>query len=262
MHTANLQETLKLAKDTGYEGIEVNIQEIADLIDHNGIQMVKELFCEFELWPGGWGLPVDWRGDEEKWRSDLEKLPRLAAASSHLGCTRSATWILPGSNDRTYDENKKFHIERFQPVAQILAEHDCHLGLEFIGPKTMRESFRYPFIWRMQDMLELAKEIDLNVGLLLDCWHWHTSGATIEDILKLNAEDVVYVHVSDAPIGVSMDAYIDSRRCLPGATGVIDLTGFLRSLKSIGYEGPVTPEPFGNPAIWTMDGLAQAWTKI
>lgn len=30
----------------------------------------------------------------------------------------------------------------------------------------------------------------------------------------------------------------------PGETGVIDLVGFLKALKSTGYDGPVTPEPF------------------
>ena len=33
-------------------------------------------------------------------------------------------------------------------------------------------------------------------------------------------------------------------RRLPGATGVIDIAGFLQTLREIGYDGPVTPEPF------------------
>ena len=37
---------------------------------------------------------------------------------------------------------------------------------------------------------------------------------------------------------------LDNVRDLPGATGVIDIAGFLRALQSIGYDGPVTPEPF------------------
>jgi sugar phosphate isomerase/epimerase len=41
-----------------------------------------------------------------------------------------------------------------------------------------------------------------------------------------------------------MDDYVDNQRGLPGETGVIDIAGFLRALDEIGYEGPVTPEPF------------------
>ena len=31
---------------------------------------------------------------------------------------------------------------------------------------------------------------------------------------------------------------------MPGETGVIDIGGFLGALQSIGYDGPITPEPF------------------
>src|SRR5207249_5122701 len=37
---------------------------------------------------------------------------------------------------------------------------------------------------------------------------------------------------------------VDSERLLPGE-GVIDLTGFFRALKEIGYEDGVSPEVFG-----------------
>ena len=64
------------------------------------------------------------------------------------------------------------------------------------------------------------------------------------ELQKLRKEDVVYVHVNDAPSGVPVDEQIDWKRRLPGETGVIDIAGFLKALKHIGYDGPVTPEPF------------------
>jgi sugar phosphate isomerase/epimerase len=151
---------------------------------------------------------------------------------------------MPCSNERELEANWRFHIERFTPIAETLAQHGQRLGLEFIGPKTLRESRKYPFIWTMADMLRLANEIGPNVGLLVDCWHWYTSHGTIDDLKKLRAEDVVYVHVNDAPRGIDVDQQIDNVRALPGETGVIDITGFLQALKSIGYDGPITPEPF------------------
>jgi len=33
-------------------------------------------------------------------------------------------------------------------------------------------------------------------------------------------------------------------RRLPGETGVEDVAGFLGALRTIGYDGPVVPEPF------------------
>ena len=83
-----------------------------------------------------------------------------------------------------------------------------------------------------------------NVGLLIDCWHWYTSHGTLDELKALDGDQVVYVHVNDAPPGIPVDEQIDNQRCLPGETGVIDIVGFLRTMKDIGYDGPVTPEPF------------------
>jgi sugar phosphate isomerase/epimerase len=52
-----------------------------------------------------------------------------------------------------------------------------------------------------------------------------------------------------------MDEQIDQKRALPGATGVIDIQGFLMTLDQVGYDGPITPERFGNPATWAKESL-------
>jgi sugar phosphate isomerase/epimerase len=252
----SLQEAIDVAKAAGFDGVEFNAAEVADLVDRHGADHVKALFDGAGLKPAGWGLPTDWRGDEAKWKAGLEELPRLTKAARAVGGFRTMTWIMPCSNDREMEENRKFHIERFTPIAQILRDHDCRLGLEFIGPKTLRDSQKHSFIHTMEEMLEMGAEIGPNVGLLLDCFHWYTSGGTTDDIRDLlTPENVVYVHVNDAKFGVPADEQIDSRRALPGATGTIDIKGFLMTLQQIGYDGPVTPEPFGNPATWAKDSL-------
>ena len=44
------------------------------------------------------------------------------------------------------------------------------------------------------------------------------------------------VHANDAPEGRAVDEQIDSERCLPGETGLIDIVTFLTCLKRIGYD--------------------------
>ncbi len=242
---ANLIEGLQYARIGGFQGLEVNIREIARLIDQHGSAYVKDLFLEAGIRPGGWGLPLNWRGSEEEFQQGLEELPRYAQAGQSIQCLRTATWILPFSDERPYEENFQWHINRFRPIAQVLKDYGCSLGLEFIGPKTVRQGHRYEFIYTLKGMLELCNAIGTgNVGLLLDCWHWYTSYGTIDDLKVLKPEQVVYVHVNDAPAGIPIEEQRDNVRCLPGETGVIDIVGFLQSLKEIGYEGPVTPEPF------------------
>jgi threonine dehydrogenase-like Zn-dependent dehydrogenase len=154
------------------------------------------------------------------------------------------TWILSFSDDLPWKENFRFHARRLEPVARILGEHGCRLGLEFLGPKTLREGHRYSFIHTMEQMLDLCDAVGPNCGLLLDAWHWYTSLGTVEELLNLDNQQVVYVHINDAPAGIPMEQHLDNNRRLPGETGVIDLAGFLGALRHIGYDGPVVPEPF------------------
>ncbi len=241
---STLEAGIEAAKRGGFEGVEFNPSELADRIEREGAKSVRSLFEEAQIHPACFGLPVEWRGDAETFEKSLAELPRLASAAGEIGCFRTATWIMPCSEERDYETNYAFHVERFRSIAATLNESGISLGLEFIGPKTLRESQKYPFLHTMGEMLKMGEEIGGNVGLLLDCWHLYTSGETLQELEAVSPERIVYVHVNDAPAGVSIEDQVDSVRDLPGATGVIDIAGFLKTLQKIGYRGPVTPEPF------------------
>jgi sugar phosphate isomerase/epimerase len=191
------------------------------------------------------GFPVEFRKDEEAWRTGMAALPAQAQLAQAIGCTRSATWVPPGHNERDFAENFKLHVERIGAAAAILADHDIALGLEFIGPKTLRKNFSHRFIYTMEGMLAMGAAMGTgNVGLLLDVWHLYTSHGTLDQVRELQASDVVVVHINDAPAGIAVDEQMDQVRTLPGETGVLDIEGFLQALEEIGYDGPVTVEPF------------------
>ena len=265
----SIEELIGYAKRAGFQGVDVNIQEIASLVDARGAAQVKNLFADAGLRIGAWGLPINWRGDDAEYDADLARLPQFAVAAAAVGATRVAQWLPSASDDRKFGENFRWHIQRFKPIAEILDAHGCRLGLEFIGPRTLRVEKSYGFIHSMDGMLGLAHAIGTgNVGLLLDCWHWYTGLGTVSDLMALAAEDVVHVHVNDAPAGVDVADQIDNRRALPGETGIIDLVGFLKALQKIGYDGPVSPEPFSqsvremaaqDAVQTTHDALDTAW---
>ena len=232
------EKCLPLARQGGFDGIDV------DADPSRPASYYTDALAAHGLRPGGAGLPVDFRGDAGKFEAGLAALEPLAARAAQVGVTRFATWILPFSDTLPLRENFRLHAERLGLAARILAAHGAALGLEFIGPKTIRKGHKYPFVRTMEHMLDLAAATGPNVGLLLDAWHWYTSLGTVEDILALEPRQVVYVHINDAPAGVPVDEQVDNVRRLPGETGVIDLAGFLGALAKIGYDGPVVPEPF------------------
>lgn len=244
IRNCTLADAIELARAAGFGGIDFSIREAADLANLRGLEYVRDLFAEAGVRPGQWGLPVAWNRDDQ-WQDDLRELPRLAALGCALGCTRTSTWAPPGSNERPFGANFEWHVQRFRPIAQILADEGCSLGIEFIGPKTMRDRYTFPFIYTLEGMMELATAIGTgNVGLLLDIWHLITSGGSVADMDRLTASDIITVHVNDAPEGIPMDEQIDNVRRLPMETGVLPLVEFMQKLQALGYDGPVTPEPF------------------
>ena len=237
-------EGLDLARDAGFQGADVNLGDAAKL----GAEAVKALFAERGLKMGGWGFPVNWQGSQTEFEESLAKLPAQAKLAAELGCFRTATWMPSWSDHRNRREQFQFVTSRFRAIAEILKEHGHRLGLEFIGPRTLRAGKNHGFVYTMDGMLTLCDAIGTgNVGLLFDGWHWYTSQSTLDDVRHLSAEDVVYVHVNDAPTGVDVLDQLDNQRCLPGETGVIPNGELLRILNEIGYDGPVTVEPFNQP---------------
>ncbi len=267
----SMAEVLPLAKEAGFEGIDLNVREAAKIADESSLDEVKAMFADAGMKMGGWGLPVDFRKDEDAFQEGLTQLPETAALGQALGCTRVPTWVSPASDGLTFEENFQIHARRLRACAEILRDNGCSLGLEFVAPKTSWSGKKYEFIHDLPGMLELGDVIGTgNVGLLLDAWHWYTAHGTLDQIRNLRPEQVVYVHVNDAPEGVEVDEQIDNVRCLPGATGVIDIGGFLSTLSDIGCTAPVTPEPFvkelrempaAEAATTVAEGMAKIWEE-
>jgi sugar phosphate isomerase/epimerase len=241
-------EALDLARDAGFGGADLSLGDAQNLAAQQGVDAVKALYSDRGLRMGGWGLPVNWRASEADFIESLGHLPAQAKLAAELGCFRTMTWMLGWSDDLPRKEHFDRVTRRFRLCAEVLGDYGHRLGLEFIGPRTSRAPHRHGFVYTMDGMLTLCCAIGTgNVGLLFDVWHWYTCRSTLDDVRKLTADDVVYVHINDAPAGVDVLDQIDNQRCLPGETGVIPNGDLLRILNEIGYDGPVTVEPFNQP---------------
>ncbi len=231
-------EFAHLAHRAGYGGVDVSLGPALD----EGADSTRALLAELKLKPSSLSFPVDFRGEQAKFEEGMKALPRASAFARAIGCPRMVTWIV-SSSAKPKAEVRKVYKERFQAAAEVLAKDKVRLGLEFLGPLHIRKAAPYEFIYRMDEMLEFAKEIGPNVGLLLDSWHWHHAGATAQDIVRAGKLRIVHVHLADAP-DLPPEKIRDNERLVPG-DGIINWNAFFGALKKIGYDDGCSPEIFG-----------------
>ena len=244
---ANQRELIELAHGHGFESVEPLGGELARLSEGEIKELLDTMRGKRVVF-GAAGLPVDFRGDESKFETGLKELPRIADALERAEVTRMGTWITPGSNSLTHLHNLKQHGKRLKQIAEILAERNIRLGLEYVGTKTLRDRYHFEFVHTMAETKELIAEIGAkNVGFVLDSWHWWNANETDQDILTLKADQIVACDLNDAPAGIPKERQIDGQRELPLATGVIPVASFLNALQKLGYDGPVRAEPFNKP---------------
>lgn len=239
-----VMEFLDAASSAGFPAIEYSIVPFYQMAQEKSVDYVKELFLSKNLVLGSFGLPVEFRLDEEKFTRDLAKLRDICEFAQELGVAKCCTWLFPATDEPVAEYTCRF-VRRLRECAKILGEYGIRLGIEWVGPKTLRGMKKYEFIHTIPGALELIAAIgEPNVGLLFDSFHWFTSGATIEDIESLTAEQIVLVHINDAPAKPA-DEQIDNQRLLPGE-GVIDLSGMLTALGKIGYDSYLSVETFSD----------------
>jgi sugar phosphate isomerase/epimerase len=238
---ADLATSADLAARHGFDAVHLNLREVAAL----GAGQTAEILARAGVRAAGFGLPIQYRQADAEFDAALSELAGLLPAAQALGVTRTTTWVPSWHDTLDFAANHAFLRGRFGRIAALLRDHGIRFGLEFLGPKTLRDGHPYEFIHTMDGMLAFCDEIGTgNVGLLLDAYHWYTAGGTLADLARLTDAAIVDVHVNDAPAGVPLDKQLDGVRGLPGETGVIGVPAFLRAVAAIGYTGPVMVEPF------------------
>ena len=231
-------EFARLAAKVGFPGTDVMLVPALAA----GATATNELLAQLNIRPAVFDFPVEFRKDDASFQQGLSKLDKEAEFAAAVHCPRMVTYIM-SSSDTPKDELRSLYKKRFTACARVLAKWNVRLGLEFLAPLHLRKQFRYEFIWRMNEMLEFARECGENVGLLLDSWHWHHAGATTQDIVSAGRERIVHVHFNDAP-NLPAAQIRDNQRLLPGE-GVINLIGLLQALQKIGYRDALSVEVFG-----------------
>ena len=239
-------QTLELASKNGFGAVSYSPSSLEN--EKIDIYQALDLMGQFGVIISDFGLPVQITS-KDGFNKSFHLLEPAARAAAKLGIHRCCTWMLSFSNDFEYAENFKRHTDMFKLIAEVLKEYDILFGVEFLGPKTILNSGKYPFIHTLEQLLNLCDAVGTgNMGVLLDAHHCYCSGSKGGEFVKYirSERDIVLVHLNDDFPDKSLDEIKDSPRFYPGETGGggNDLRGFMDALKQIKYTGPIIVEPF------------------
>jgi 2-keto-myo-inositol isomerase len=232
--TTPTERHLRIARRTGYDGIEVRAERL--LIDPAEVAAAAASVRPSEVWSlNGIQLQLTPTGRLDRRRLAAEMTPRLEI------CRRLVAEYLLVVPPRAEGADREHAIGAMRDGLAILRDTAARDGIgvafEFLG-----------FGDCPIDTPELAGRVvaDLpGVGLVLDSCHWHASGAGSLDTFPI--ERLAMVHLNDAPAKPPRDIE-DADRLLPGR-GVIRLTDLVAMLRAGGYRGPWSLETF-NPRYW------------
>ena len=142
---ANQLEAIELAHKHGFESVTPDPYFLGQAKDDQLKKLLADMKEKKIVW-GSAGLPVQFRQDEAKYKSDLKALPQRCAGVKKAGGKRMGTYIMPRHDSLTYMANFRLHAKRLRECVKVMSDHGLRFGIEYVGPKTLWSSAKHSFI--------------------------------------------------------------------------------------------------------------------
>ncbi|HYF83218.1 MAG TPA: sugar phosphate isomerase/epimerase [Clostridia bacterium] len=245
MKNSTLEKDLELCEKHGYELIEIRLDKLRDYLKTHSIEELAAFFEKSRIKPYAFNaLEFITFRDEAGYRQIKEDLVFLCQVGEKIKCKKIVVVPTFDVGQYTKTQIKDESVRSLKELADIASKYSVKLAYEFVG---------YPScsVNTLSQTYEIVKAVDReDVGLVLDCFHFHAMNSRIEDLEKVDSKKIFIFHIDDSedlPVG----ALRDNNRLWPGE-GAIDLNSILKTLKSIGYSEMVSVELF-RPEYWDWD---------
>lgn len=245
MKNSTLEKDLEFCEKHGYDFIEIRLDKLRDYLSRHTLQDLADFFAKSKIKPFAFNaLEFITFRDEQGHQEILDNLKFLCEAGDVIACKKIVVVPTFDVGGYTKQEIKAESVKRLTHLAELAKPYGVKLAFEFVG---------YPncSVNRFEQAYDIVETVDLdNVGVVLDCFHFHAMGSCLEDLRKADPKKIFIFHIDDSedlPIGAARD----HQRLWPG-DGTIDLDGILTTLKEIGYDEMVSIELF-RPEYWDWE---------
>jgi 2-keto-myo-inositol isomerase len=246
---ADLFADIQAAREAGFELIELWAAKLDRALQDRGIGAVQEALDRAGVRP--WAINsiehISFRSQDDE-RNIKERCRQLSEVARQIGCPYIV--VVPGKAPAGAGRPEILEESaRILSVLSDIARPDVGLAFEFIGG----QGLSIGTLGEAVDAVGLCARD--NVGVVLDCFHFHAGGSSFTDFDRLKPEKLFIFHINDAE-DRPREELRDSHRLLPGE-GILPLSEILFSLKRIGYDEMASIELF-RPEYWERDPVELA----
>ena len=243
----SIEQDILLAEKYGYDMIEPRTMDrMRDYLANHSIQELDEFFKAHKIQPWAFNTLVFFNNrSAEGYQGVLDELKQMCEWGKVIGCKTVITVPTVELKKVTRQEIHKSAIACLKEMGSIADNYGMRVSVEFIGhPAASINTFGEAY--------EIIQEVNRdNVGITLDCFHFHGMNSSIEDLSKADGKKIFIVHLNDTE-DFQYGALLDEDRLWPG-TGCINLDEIFQTLKKIGWAQDVVSLELFRPEYYRMN---------
>jgi len=247
MEKSSLELDLELCEKHGFDFIEIRtMDKLKEYLENHTVEDLANYFAAHKVKPYAFNTLVFFNNrDEAGYKEIKEEFQYLCEVGQKIGCNTIIAVPLVTTEKITLTKIKESCVEVLNELADIGKKYGMRISLEFLGhPQATVNTFGQAY-----DIIQTVNRD--NVGITIDCFHFHGMGSRLEDLKKADGSKIFVVHINDVedfPIGILTD--VD--RLWPGE-GAIDLEGIFTTLKEIGYKEDMVSVELFRPEYYQLE---------
>lgn len=251
--SANLLTSIRIAKETGYTGIEISGVKLKTYLAQ-GYKASDLQPLLREVPPVGLSYVQDVeRQDPRDYDALLQECESVCSLAEQVGSPMVQLLTGPldpngpykGLADKSWPEMRKLTAKNLKVLSDIGKAHNVRFYLE---------ALTFTPLNRLDQQLELLEETAReNVGLVLDFYHLWDSGTKPEEIARVNKDQIFCVDFCDSSdeFGTRGDSRQRGRDVWTGG-GRVPLKEWVDAVRATGFDGIWRCELL-SPKYWELD---------
>ena len=246
-HYCNVLTDARIARDTGYDSLEILSSKLVRYLDNGGTtRALKQKTDDYGLSVGCVNALLEierYKGEARE--QMLAEATRLTRAAAELDCPTVQILALNGIDDKPDEVVMDIITENVDAIAKIGQEYGVRYQIEVIAFTKFKT---------LQQGLEVIRRVGRdNVGMVIDFWHLYASGSNPAEIAQLDKNHIYGVHFCDGRLPKAGEAWdqLVLRNYMPGE-GELDIQAWTDAVKATGYDGLWSAELF-SPNRWEFD---------